>query len=178
MAGTTFNPSWSDSVKWENPAGDKGFGGGVSSGSSFEPPSGFPSAGDSDFWKNQPTDPNYYNKGKIFLDAFKNFKFGSDQNKYQEQAQRGGFQTEGNKNNSSGGFAAQIFPNLSVVQQQSPYQPFTYTPPQGGGSGIGSAIGTIAGIGASFIPGIGPGIAKALPALGGAIGGTAGSFFG
>ena len=120
--------------------------------------------------KESPANPA--NRGKNFLDAFKNFKFGSDQNKYQDQAQRGGFQNEGNKNNSSGGFAAQVFPNFSVVQQQAPYQPFTVNPPQGGGSGIGSAIGTIAGIGASLIPGIGPGIAKALPAIGGTIGGS------
>ena len=177
MAGTTFNPSWSDSVKWENPAGDKGFGGGVSPGSSFEPPSGFPSAGDSDFWKNQPTDPNYYNKGKNFLDAFKNFKFGSDQNKYQDQAQRGGFQNEGNKNNSSGGFAAQIFPNLSVVQQQAPYQPFTYTPPQGGDSGVGGLVGQFAGTALGFAVG-GPAGAALGGSLGGTAGGAVGKFFG
>ena len=176
MAGTDFKPSWGDSVKWNNPVGDSGFGGGVSPGASFEPPSGFPSTGDSGFWKNQSTDENYYNKGKFdpknFLDAFTK-GLGEGKNKYQDQAQQSGFQT-GGKGDTSGGSVGKIAPDVSIYTPPTPYSPFTVQGVQGSNSGIGGAIGTIAGIGASFIPGIGPGIAKALPALGGA----AGSFFG
>ena len=173
MAGTNFNPSWGDSVKWNSPAGGGGFGGGVSPGSSFEPSQGFPSVGDSGFWQNQPTDPNYYNKGKNFLDAFTKGLGDLNKNKYQDQAGQGGFQT-GGRGEASGANVGKIAPDISIYTPPTAYSPFTVQGVQGGKSGIGSAIGTIAGIGASFIPGIGPGIAKALPALGGA----AGSFFG
>lgn len=149
-----------------------GFGGGVTSGGSFEPPSGFPSMGDSSFWKNQPTDPNYYNKGKDFLDAFKNFKLDSNQSKYQQQAQQGGFQT-GGKGESPGANIGKIAPDISMYTPPTPYSPFTVQGVQGK-QGAGGAIGTLAGIAASFIPGLGPGIAAAMPAIGGNIGGMIG----
>ena len=143
MAATTFNPSWSDSVKWDSPAGDKGFGGGVSPGSSFEPPSGFPSAGDSGFWKNQPTDPDYYNKGKTFLDAFKNFKLNPNQDKYQQQAQQGGSQT-GGKVDSLGGFSAQVAPNVTALFPPAAHPPFAVAG-MPGKPGIGGTITRLAG---------------------------------
>jgi hypothetical protein len=171
MAGTNFNPSWGDSIKWNSPAGSGGFGGGVSPGSSFEPPSGFPSAGDSGFWKNQPTDPDYYNKGKTFLDAFKNFKLNSNQDKYQQQAQQGGFQT-GEQDGSLGGFSTKIGSDATLVYPPSPFKPFSVvgTP---GKQGVGGAIGQIAGTALGFALG-GP----AGAGLGGSLGGAAGSFFG
>jgi hypothetical protein len=152
MAGTNFNsagttanlPSWNDSIKWNSPAGDAGFGGGVSPGSSFEPSPGFPSAGDAGFWKNQPTDENYYNKGKNFLDAFKNVKFGQDQSKYQDRAQQGGFQT-GGKGDSLGGFSAQVAPNVTAFSPPAPYAPFTVAG-MPGEKGKGGAIAQIAGL--------------------------------
>ena len=174
MAGTTFNPSWSDSVKWESPAGDKGFGGGVSPGSSFEPPSGFPSAGDAGFWKNQPTDENYYNKGKFdpknFLDAFAK-GLGEDKNKYQNQAQQSGSQS-GGRGDTSGGSVGKIAPDVSIYTPPTPYAPFTVAG-MPGEKGKGGVIGQIAGTALGFALG-GPAGAS----LGGSLGGAAGSFFG
>ena len=121
--------------------------------------------------KESPANPA--NRGKNFLDAFTKGLDGLNKNKYQDQAQQGGFQT-GGRGEAPGANVGKIAPDISIYTPPTPYSPFTVAGVQGGGSGIGSAIGTIAGIGASFIPGIGPGIAKALPALGGA----AGSFFG
>jgi hypothetical protein len=142
MAGTNFNPSWSDSIKWNSPAGGGGFGGGVSPGSSFEPSPGFPSTGDSGFWQNQPTDPNYYNKGKMFLDAFKNFKLDSNQDKYQRQAQ-GGFQT-GGESKPSGGNVEKIASDISIYTSPLSHAPFTRqgTP---GSPGWGGALIGLAG---------------------------------
>ena len=171
MAGTTFNPSWSDSVKWENPAGGGGFGGGVSPGSSFEPPSGFPSAGDSGFWKNQPTDPDYYNKGKTFLDAFKNFKLNSNQDKYQQQAQQGGFQSSNKSAQDSGPIGGKLTDSLSYLY--TPGHPIVQSLGVQGKQGAGGAIGQIAGTALGFALG-GP----AGAGLGGSLGGAAGSFFG
>jgi hypothetical protein len=179
MASTNFNsagatanlPSWGDSTKWNSPAGDAGFGGGVSPGSSFEPSPGFPSTGDSSFWKNQPTDENYYNKGKNFLDAFKNIKFGQDENKYQNQSQQGGFQT-GGKGDTSGGSVGKIAPDVSIYTPPTPYAPFTVAG-MPGEKGKGGLIGQIAGTALGFALG-GPAGAS----LGGSLGGTAGSFFG
>jgi hypothetical protein len=121
--------------------------------------------------KESPANPA--NRGKNFLDAFTKGLSGLNKNKYQDQAQQGGFQT-GGRGEASGATVGKIAPDISIYTPPTAYSPFTVQGVQGGKSGIGSAIGTIAGIGASFIPGIGPGIAKALPALGGA----AGSFFG
>ena len=177
MAGTNFNPSWGDSVKWNNPAGGSGFGGGVSPGASFEPPTGFPSTGDSGFWKNQSTDENYYNKSKVdpknFLDAFTKGLDGLNKNKYQDQAQQGGMQT-GGRGEAPGANVEKIAPDISIYTPPTPYSPFTVQGVQGGKSGVGGALGTLAGIGASFIPGIGPGIAAALPGIGGSVGGMFG----
>lgn len=146
MAATTFNPSWSDSVKWDSPAGDKGFGGGVSPGSSFEPPSGFLNAGDSGFWKNQPTDPDYYNKGKFdpknFLNAFAK-GLGEDKNKYQDQAQQGGFQT-GGRGEAPGANIGKIAPDISIYTPPTPYAPFTVAG-MPGKPGIGGTITRLAG---------------------------------
>jgi hypothetical protein len=175
-AGVTANPpSWDNSIKWNSPAGGGGFGGGVSPGSSFEPSPGFPSTGDAGFWKNQPTDENYYRTGKFdpknFLDGYMK-KQSNNQNKYQEQAQQGGFQT-GEQDGSLGGFSTKIGNDATLVHPPSPFKPFSVagTP---GKSGAGGALGTLAGIGASFIPGLGPGIAAALPGAFGAIGGAIG----
>ena len=121
--------------------------------------------------KESPANPA--NKGKNFLDAFTKGLDSLNKNKYQDQAQQGGFQT-GGKVDSLGGFSAQVAPNVTAFSPPAAYAPFTVAGTQGGKSGAGGAIGTLAGIAASFIPGIGPGIAAALPA----IGGSAGSFFG
>jgi hypothetical protein len=169
MAGTNFNPSWSDSIKWNSPAGGGGFGGGVSPGSSFEPSPGFPSVGDSGFWQNQPTDPNYYNKGKNFLDAFTKGLGDSSKNKYQDQAQQGGFQTGGGKE-SSGGNIGKLAPDLSIYTPPTAHQPFREegTPAKPGFGGIlGQVVGTIGG---ALIGG--PAGASLGGSLGGAIGGS------
>ena len=112
------------------------------------------------------------NKGKNFLDAFTKGLDSLNKNKYQEQAQQGGFQT-GGRGEASGGNVGKIGQDMSIYTPPMPYSPFTVAGVQGK-KGIGGAVGTLAGIGASFIPGLGPGIAAALPAIGGA----AGSFFG
>lgn len=121
--------------------------------------------------KESPANPA--NKGKNFLDAFTKGLDSLNKNKYQDQAQQGGFQS-GGKGDTSGGSVGKIAPDVSIYTPPTPYSPFTVQGVQGSNSGIGSAIGTIAGIGASFIPGIGPGIAKALPAIGGSVGGMFG----
>jgi hypothetical protein len=125
------------------PSGGWGFGGGVTPGGSFEPSSGFPSMGDADFWKNQPTDPNYYNKGKSFLDAFAKGLQSTGQDKYQQQAQQGGFQTGGG-DKSPGANVGQIGPDAFIYTPPTAYSPFTVagTP---GKKGIGGAIANIAG---------------------------------
>ena len=172
MAATTFNPSWSDSVKWESSTGGNGFGGGVSPGSSFEPPSGFPSAGDSEFWKNQPTDPDYYTgKGKNFLDTFVKALGDVDKDKYRNQAQQGGFQSGGGRGDSyQGANVGKLTDNLSIYTPPT-YSPFTIQGVQGS-PGFGGTIGKIGGaVVGSLIPGVGPG-------LGSTIGGTIGGAFG
>jgi hypothetical protein len=151
MAGTNFNPagvtanlpSWDDSIKWNSPAGGGGFGGGVSPGSSFEPSPRFPSTGDAGFWKNQPTDENYYNRGKSFLDKFAEGLQRTKKDKYQEQATQGGFQT-GEQDGSLGGFSTKIGNDATLVYPPSPFKPFSVlgTP---GKQGIGGAITKIAG---------------------------------
>jgi hypothetical protein len=148
-----------------------GFGGGVTPGSSFDPPSGFPSAGDSGFWKNQPTDPDYYNKGKAFLDAFKNFKLEGDENKYQRQAQQGGgFQTSSKGSQEGGPNGGKIRDNLGYLSQ--PGHAPVFSPGVQGSPGFGGAIGQIGGaVAGALIPGIGPG-------LGSTIGGSIGRAFG
>ena len=147
MAGTDFKPSWGDSVKWNNPVGNSGFGGGVSPGASFEPPSGFPSSGDSGFWKNQPTDENYYNKGKFdpknFLDSFAKGLQSTGKDKYQQQATQSGFQTGGG-DKSPGANVGQIGPDAFIYTPPTAYSPFTVQGTQGK-KGIGGAIANIAG---------------------------------
>jgi hypothetical protein len=120
--------------------------------------------------KESPANPA--NRGKNFLDAFTKGLDSLNKNKYQEQAQQGGFQT-GGRGETFGGNVGKIGQDMSIYTPPMPYSPFTVAGVQGK-SGIGGAVGTLAGIGASFIPGLGPGIAAALPAIGGA----AGSFFG
>ena len=176
MASTNFNsagatanlPSWGDSTKWNSPAGDAGFGGGVSPGSSFEPSSGFPSAGDSGFWKNQPTDENYYNKGKNFLDAFKNIKFGQDENKYQNQSQQGGFQASSKGSQEGGPIGGKLTDNLSYLY--TPSQPIVRQEGVQGKKGLGGLIGQFAGAALGFAIG-GPGGAGLGSSLGGSLGG-------
>jgi hypothetical protein len=151
MAGINFNPagvtanlpSWDNSIKWNSPAGGGGFGGGVSPGSSFEPSPGFPSVGDSGFWKNQPTDENYYNKGKSFLDTFAKGLQSTGKDKYQQQATQGGFQT-GGSDKSPGANVGQIGPDAFIYTPPTAYSPFTVQGVQGK-KGIGGAIANIAG---------------------------------
>ena len=151
MAGINFNPagvtanlpSWDNSIKWNSPAGSGGFGGGVSPGSSFEPSPGFPSTGDAGFWQNQPTDENYYNKGKSFLDKFAEGLQSTKKDKYQQQAAQGGFLTGGG-DKSPGANVGQIGPDAFIYTPPTAYSPFTVQGVQGK-KGIGGAITKIAG---------------------------------
>ena len=125
--------------------------------------------------KESPANPA--NRGKNFLDAFKNFKFGQDQNKYQDRAQQGGFQT-GGKVDSLGGFSAQVAPNVTAFSPPAPYAPFTVAG-MPGEKGKGGAIGSIAGaaLGLALAPVTGGG-SLALAGLGSNLGGTVGGMFG
>jgi hypothetical protein len=121
--------------------------------------------------EDQPTDENYYNKGKNFLDAFKNIKFGQDENKYQNQAQQGGFQTGGG-DKSSGSHVDKISSDVSIYTPPTQYQPFTVagTP---GKKGFGGVIGQFAGAALGFALG-GPAGAGLGSSLGGSLGGAIG----
>ena len=162
----TFNPSWSDSVKYD---GGSFGGGGSGFGSGWNPGSGgFSGIGtDSDTWSKgfdlKGDDPFGLNKDKKESPWGDVARFAGDKlssyakNRY---GQGGGFAGGGGGVSQSG--------DLTIVYPQSP----TVIPGQK--SGLGGALGTLAGIGASFIPGLGPGIAAAMPAIGGSIGGAFG----
>ena len=169
------NIPWNFDNKAE-PAGGWGFGGGVSPGSSFEPPSGFPGAGDSDFWKNQPTDSDYYNKDKFdpknFLNAFAK-GLGQDKDKYRQQAEQSAYQT-GKQSSTSGGNVDKIAPDISLYTPPPP----TIIPGSPGKKGFGGTIGRIAGaaLGLALAPVAGGG-SLALAGLGSGIGGSIGDAF-
>jgi hypothetical protein len=163
------NIPWNFDNKAE-PSGGWGFGGGISPGSSFEPPSGLPSTGDSDFWKNQPTDSDYYNKDKFdpknFLSAFAK-GLGQDKDKYRQQAEQSGYQT-GRQGATSENRVEKIAPDISL------YTP-TVIPGSPGKKGFGGAIGKFAGaalgIGlAPFTGGSSLALAGPLSNIGGSIG--------
>jgi hypothetical protein len=162
-----FNPSWSDSVKYD---GGSFGGGGNSFGSGWNPGSGgFSGIGtDSDTWNKgfnlKGDDPFGLNKDKKESPWGDVARFAGDKLSSYAQNRYG----QGSGLAVGGGGGVSQSGDLTIVYPQSP----TVIPGQK--SGLGGALGTLAGIGASFIPGLGPGIAAAMPAIGGSIGGAFG----
>jgi hypothetical protein len=160
----TFNPSWSDSVKYD---GGSFGGGGSGFGSGWNPGSGgFSGIGtDSDTWSKgfdlKGDDPFGLNKDKKESPWGDVARFAGDKlssyakNRY---GQGGGFAGGGGGVSQSG--------DLTIVYPQSPT-----VIPGGGKSGLGSTIGSIAGaaLGTLIAPGIGTTIGGQ---LGGAVGGA------
>jgi hypothetical protein len=117
-------------------------------------------------------------KGKSFLDAFVKGLQGTGQDKYQQQAQQGGFQT-GGKGETPGANIGKIAPDLSIYTPPTPYSPFTVAGVQGK-KGMGGALGGLAGtaLGFALAPLTG-GTSLALTAAeGAALGGGLGSGIG
>jgi hypothetical protein len=160
-----FNPSWSDSFKYD---GGSFGGGGNSFGSGWNPGSGgFSGIGtDSDTWNKgfnlKGDDPFGLNKDKKESPWGDVARFAG--NKLNEYAQSKSGQGSGLTVGGGGGVSQSG--DLTIVYPQSP----TVIPGQKGG--LGSTIGSIAGaaIGTLIAPGIGT-------SVGGQLGGAAGSFF-
>lgn len=125
----------------------------------------------SDTWKIGFGAQDNQSKGKDFLDAFKNLKLDSNQNKYQQQAQQGGFQTGGGEKSSSP-YVGEIAKDLHIVYPPTPYSPITVQGVQGK-QGAGGLIGQFAGAALGFALG-GPAGAGLGSSLGGSLGGAIG----
>lgn len=164
-----FNPSWSDSFKYDG--GSFGGGGGTSFGSSWNPGSGgFSGIGtDSDTWNKgfnlKGNDPFGLNKEKEKSPWGDVLRFAGDklssyaQNRYGQGGRSDGLAVGGGGGVTQSG-------DLTIVYPQAP----TVMPAQKGG--IGSTIGSIAGaaLGTLIAPGVGT-------TIGGQLGGAAGSMF-
>lgn len=125
-------------------------------------PGGIFNPGSSDYWKNQPTTPQYGSGGSRWTDAFRMAGQALDafgRNRRDEGAY------DWNRGSGFTGGGVEQKGDLTFVYPQQ-HAPYTIQ----GKPGFGGTLGTLAGIGASFIPGIGPGIAAALPAIGGGVG--------
>lgn len=163
-----FNPSWSDSVKYD---GGSFGGGGSGFGSGWNPGSGgFSGIGtDSDTWNKgfnlKGDDPFGFNKDKKESPWGDVARFAGDklssyaQSRYGQSGRSDGLAVGGGGGVSQSG-------DLTIVYPQSP----TVIPGQKGG--LGSTIGSIAGaaLGTLIAPGIGT-------TIGGQLGGAAGSMF-
>jgi hypothetical protein len=130
--------------------------------------------------KESPANPA--NKGKNFLDAFTKGLGDLNKNKYQDQAQQGGFQT-GGKGDTSGASVGKIAPDVSIYTPPTPYAPFTVQGMQGK-KGMGGALGGLAGTALGFaLAPLTAGTSLALTAaegaaLGGGLGSGIGGMFG
>jgi hypothetical protein len=170
---TAFNPSWSDSFKFDSGSfSGGGSGGGSSFGSSWNPGSGgFSGIGsDSESWNkgfNLEGDPFGLNKDKEKKESPWGdvLRFaGNKLSDYAKNQSGQGGRSDGLAVGGGGGVSQSG--DLTIVYPQAP----TVIPGQK--SGLGSAIGSIAGAAlGSLIPGVGT-------ALGAGLGGSVGGAFG